>query len=203
MKDLNSLADKCIRLLNNIGINCGRVNFTINTRAKKRWGQCAAKGDNSFEISISHILLQDNIDDIAAENTIIHELLHAADSCKNGHRGRWLMYAQMVMNAYPQYTIKRLTSAEEKGLSNDNPSGPNYKYLFRCLGCGAEIGFVRSCPFVKSPSSYTCRKCGGHFVTQNDYLKLDAAQRSELNKLSGLYAPKPVPAAEKKRILMK
>ena len=79
MKDLLKLAAECMAQLNALGIDCGKVTFTVNTRAKKRWGQCRVVGAGSYEISISERLLHDDVDDMAAKNTIMHELAHAAD----------------------------------------------------------------------------------------------------------------------------
>ena len=47
MKDLQMIATECIRDLNAIGIypHCKAKDFSVNTRAKKRWGQCRKKGD--------------------------------------------------------------------------------------------------------------------------------------------------------------
>lgn len=87
MKDLLKLTAECMAQLNALGIDCGKVTFTVNTRAKKRWGQCRVVGAGSYEISISERLLHDDVDDMAAKNTIMHELAHAADGCRSGHRG--------------------------------------------------------------------------------------------------------------------
>lgn len=50
MRDVNVIAIECMRELENIGIKCGNViKIDINTRAKKRWGQC----DSADEKGIS------------------------------------------------------------------------------------------------------------------------------------------------------
>ena len=115
MKDLLKLAAECMAQLNALGIDCGKVTFTVNTRAKKRWGQCRVVGAGSYEISISERLLHDDVDDMAAKNTIMHELAHAADGCRSGHRGEWVRIVSEIMRAYPEYNIKRCTSLAEKG----------------------------------------------------------------------------------------
>ena len=41
MKDLNKLYCECIKELDSIGVKYGNiVSVVVNTRAKKRWGQC-------------------------------------------------------------------------------------------------------------------------------------------------------------------
>lgn len=43
MRDLTAYAIECMTELDNIGIEYGNIiEFTVNTRAKKRWGQCKA-----------------------------------------------------------------------------------------------------------------------------------------------------------------
>lgn len=204
MKDLNKLADICKAQLDKIGIKYGNVTFSVNTRAKKRWGQCRVVGADTYEISISERLLDDSLDDIAALNTIMHELAHAADGCKSGHRGRWLKIAAVIMKAYPEYNIKRCSSPEEKGI--DEPiSAPakqmQYKYFYCCLACGYEIKYKRSSKFTKNPNAFVCGKCRGRFVTKAVYEFLSPAQRKAVNEALGRSAPKPVSPKEWDKIM--
>lgn len=84
MKDLNKLASECEQDLLSIGIQPGKVNrWIINTRAKCRWGLCKTVQTGLFDISIAARLLQDDIDDQAAKNTILHELLHTVKGAKD------------------------------------------------------------------------------------------------------------------------
>lgn len=88
MKDLEKLVEECKKDLDEIGIPYRTVrNWLINTRAKCRWGQCRRVSTDIFDISISHRLLQDDVLDVAAKTTIIHELLHTVDGC-SGHKGK-------------------------------------------------------------------------------------------------------------------
>lgn len=51
MRDVNVIAIECMRELENIGIKCGNViKIDINTRAKKRWGQCRKIGNNYIKV---------------------------------------------------------------------------------------------------------------------------------------------------------
>ncbi len=184
MKELKKTADECISQLRAIGINCGNVRFTVNSRAKKRWGQCKVISGDTCEISISDRLLADSADELALKNTIIHELLYAADKCLSGHRGRWLAMAGTVMKAYPQYDIKRCTSAEEKGFSETYVPTKKleYSYFFRCLGCGTEAKYKKATKFTRNPLAYVCVKCRGKFIPSADYDRLSPSQRRELNE---------------------
>ena len=116
MKNFEQLIKECLSDLESIGIKIGKVTkYSINTRAKSRWGQCKQVGNGMYEINISAQLLQDNISDQAAKDTILHEMLHTIDGCM-GHKGKWKELAQKVNKELPQYTIKRVTSSAEKGI---------------------------------------------------------------------------------------
>ena len=184
MKDMRKLTNECIEQLHTLGISHGMIIFKINTRAKKRWGQCKAINDDCYEINISSRLLEDKLDDMAAKNTIMHELLHAADGCKSGHSGNWLRLANKVMKAYPQYDIKRCSSAEEKGLEPDDTPVRRlkYSYFFRCLGCGAEVKYKRAAKFTREPLNYVCVRCRGKFVSAEEYERLTEEERRALNE---------------------
>ena len=70
MKNLQALAAQCRTELASIGIFCGKVNrWTVNTRAKTRWGLCKKLTDGSFEIEISVMLLQDSVSARAAKES--------------------------------------------------------------------------------------------------------------------------------------
>lgn len=94
MRDVNVIAIECMRELENIGIKCGNViKIDINTRAKKRWGQCRKIGNN-YIIEVNQILLREDTDIDGLKNTIIHELLHTCKGCMK-HTGEW---KQLILN---------------------------------------------------------------------------------------------------------
>lgn len=162
MKDLDKLVSECKKELDAIGIPYGAVrSWSVNTRAKSRWGQCMTVSKGLYDISISYRLLQDDADDTAAKDTIIHELLHTAPGC-NGHQGRWKMYADMVNKAYPQYNIKRVSSEEEMGLKKEQRDIRN-NYKIVCTGCGSSFYRQRAGRIITHPELYRCVKCGGRF----------------------------------------
>lgn len=72
-----SLVAICKEGLDSLGIKYGKAsNGTVNTCAKKRLGQCRKIADNLLDISISSMLLFDEVDDRVTLNTIMHERLH-------------------------------------------------------------------------------------------------------------------------------
>ena len=157
MKDLNKLAAECITDLTAARIPLGTVRYwKISTRQKNRWGLCEAVGFGEFDITISEALLHNDVDDQAAKNTIAHELLHTIDGCMN-HGPYWHKFAKLVNQLCPGYNIKGRTSAEDKGIQIE------YKYQFRCTGCGIVVGRHRKSKFVEHPELYLCSKCGQKF----------------------------------------
>ena len=138
MKDLRKLAGECQRDLLSVNIHIGKVrNWSVNTRAKARWGLCTRVSKGLFDIQISAALLQDDVDDNAAKDTIVHELLHTIPGCFK-HTGKWKQYAETVNFLLPQYNIKTRSSYEDKGLKDTRPE-PDFRYILKCLQCGMEI----------------------------------------------------------------
>lgn len=152
MKNLKKLADECIEDLTCLGIypHCPSDNFSVNYRAKNRWGQCARR-NGSYYITISNRLLEDNVDDHSTKQTIMHELLHSCDNCMT-HKGEWKRLAGIV-NAKLGYHITRCTSASEllpKENIEDRPIYHNTEYVIRCTNCGKEFHYYRESRFVKA-----------------------------------------------------
>lgn len=160
MKDLHQLAAECVADLLSIGICPGKVTkWTVNTRAKHRWGLCRQTAPGEYQIEVADRLLQDNVSDQAAKDTILHELLHTVKGC-HGHKGEWKNLAAKVNRLLPQYNIKRTASSEEKGL-DAYPVKRNYRYIIQCVKCGKEYHRDRMCRVVESPQYYYCGACHG------------------------------------------
>ena len=155
MKDLQMIATECIRDLNAIGIypHCKAEDFSVNTRAKQRWGQCRKKGDK-YSINISNRLLYDDIDDMATKTTVMHELLHSCDNAME-HKHEWLRLANKVNRAYG-YNIKRCTSASEKMTDEqikryNKPVEHAKTYICTCGKCGKVIAqYHRRSKFIQA-----------------------------------------------------
>ena len=159
MKDLMKLAGECQRDLLSVQIRTGKVrNWSVNTRAKARWGLCTRVAKGLFDIQISSALLQDDVDDQAVKDTIVLELLHTIPGCFK-HTGKWKQYADTVNFLLPQYNVKARSSYEDKGLEDTRPQ-PEYRYVLKCLQCGAEIRRQKKSAAVEYPEHYRCA-CGG------------------------------------------
>lgn len=158
MKDLEKLAAECEADLLSIGIQPGKVNrWIVNTRAKCRWGLCKQYLPGLYDISIAERILQDNVSDQAAKNTILHELLHTVKGC-HGHKGKWKELAAKVNRLFPQYTIKRATSYEEKGLEY-KPKERTNRYAVKCTHCGKEYYREKESKLIQYPDKYRCGVC--------------------------------------------
>lgn len=162
MKDLMKLVGESQRDLASLNIRTSNVrNWSVNTRAKARWGYCVKVSKGLFDIQIAAALLQDDVDDQAVKDTIVHELLHTIPGCFK-HTGKWKQYANTINRSLPQYKIKRGSSYEEKGLEDLRPK-PQCRYILKCLRCGSEIGRQRMSAAVEHPEHYRC-KCGGRLT---------------------------------------
>ena len=157
MHNINHVFHHCCNLLDKIGIEYGEiVSVTVNTRAKKRWGQCCVEGYRTFSIDISSRLLDNSVDIKRLENTMLHELLHSVPGCMN-HGDKWKMYAEKVNRAYG-YDIKRCASYEEQGVSMPEPS--EYKYNVTCEHCNATWNFNRRRKWFSRPhGGAVCPHC--------------------------------------------
>ncbi len=72
MKDFERLKKECMKEVTEIGIEIGKIKeWTINTRARSRWGQCTKNKDGSYSIQVSDRLLSDDrISEKACKETI-------------------------------------------------------------------------------------------------------------------------------------
>ncbi len=162
MKDLMTFVEQCRKDLDALGIQYGTVlKWEINTRAKRRWGQCKMIAKGQFSVSISERLLDNRIDDQALKDTIVHELLHTVPGCMN-HTGKWKQLADKVNGSFPGYCIKRTSSEEEKGIEALS-TAPAYRYILKCQKCGKMAFRQRLSSFVTHPEKYQCVACGGAF----------------------------------------
>lgn len=148
MKELQLYVDTCINELNAIGIYPHRISkWTVNYRAKSRWGRCSIN-KGIYTIQIACCLLADSAPDKGLKETIIHELLHAVSGCMN-HGDKWTALANQVNNTYG-YSVKRSDSYADKGFTADPmPIEHNYKYKITCTSCSHEWKYQRMSKAVK------------------------------------------------------
>lgn len=128
MKDLKRLVEICRDDLDSLGFKYGEVrNWSVNTCAKCRLGQCKKVSFSMFDINISEQLLKDDIDDQITLDTIMHELLHTVSGCFN-HGGKWKSYAKYIKHKLPQYNITCVAKESEIGLTIERKQ-PVYPYI--------------------------------------------------------------------------
>lgn len=160
MRDLIKYACKAMDMLDSIGVKYGNIiDFTVNTRAQKRWGQCR-RVPGGYTININAVLLDEKNSEDGLMNTILHELAHTVEGCMN-HGANWKAVARRIYSAYG-YEIKRVDSAEDKGVI-ESATPIEYKYQFCCEKCGKIIGRTRASKFTRNPERYIHTSCGGHF----------------------------------------
>lgn len=158
MRDLTTHVLECMEMLDAIGIEYGNIKeVTVNTRAKRRWGQCRAI-PGGFSININADLLDERNSVEGLENTIIHELLHSCKGCMN-HSEKWKALARKVKSAYG-YEIKRCGSSNDKGVEYQREI--TYKYIIQCENCKRLIKRQRKSVLVEYPCLYKCGTCGGN-----------------------------------------
>lgn len=162
MRNLNLYVKECIKEMENYGIDVSKlpdIEWKVNTRAKKRFGQCI-KRNGKWEINISYFMLDENIlkDDHHLKDTIIHEILHALTP-SSGHKGTWRELARQInIRSKGKYDIKRCGSFKEMGITNrEIIKPPKVKYILRC-DCGDRY-YARSSKKVRHPGNWFCRRC--------------------------------------------
>lgn len=161
MRDINEYGKRGIEMLESIGIKCGDVaRWDVNTRAKKRLGQCEMVGKR-FIIEINKVLLDESIDEDALMNTVLHELLHTCKDCFC-HTGRWKVLAEKVNDVYGT-NIKRTTSSEEKGVHIDVPKRV-VKYEVKCPKCGYVWKRTKMSKIIKNPQKFRCNDCNEKLI---------------------------------------
>ncbi len=163
MKNLEILINNTIKDLTELNIPFGNVEkWSVNTRAKKRWGQCKKIGLNTFEINISQLLLQDDLDDQIAKNVIAHELLHTVKGCF-AHKGKWKLLAQKINQSIPDYNIKVRDTFEEITISEIEKKA---KYIIKCRSCDFTAKRYKHSRVIDKPYLYRCPKCQGKIYIQ-------------------------------------
>lgn len=165
MKDLQKLFDECKEELASIGIvPLDIVSVTVNRRAKRRHGQTKARKNaegriGSFSINISSYLLDDDLPDFPAKNTIIHEILHCCEGAFN-HGPAWKALADEV-NRELGYEVKRCSNYEKYGIHETDAytKQTRPKYLVYCPNCNAEWYYFRAGKVVKHAKLCRCGRC--------------------------------------------
>lgn len=159
MKNLQRLAQECLREADAIGIKYGHiVEIKVNTRAVGWLGITRRKADG-YHIEISDMLLPDWANDVDIKSTIMHEILHTVHGCMN-HGPKWKQLAEYTMRFYP-YDISVKGSLEDYYTDAEiyEIMDKKSKYIFYCRKCGKMIYKNRMCDFVRHPQLYKHDNC--------------------------------------------
>lgn len=155
------------QICNSLNIPINKVDeFSVNYRAKTRWGQCKTwrNGDRVIRrtINISADLVNPANDcHNGLVSTLVHELLHTCDNC-NCHTGEWKRYAGIVNKAYGAkgVSITRCKSAKDLGVTTTDKSINQYKYGVTCPKCGMTVKYMKRSKAVMHPEMFRCGRCG-------------------------------------------
>lgn len=132
------------------------AHVAVNTRAKKRFGQCIFY-QGRYTIELSSMMLY--APEKSCCQTLAHELIHTCPGCQN-HGPLFQQYAA-VMNRQYGYHIQRTNTPEELGLPPALSHAPAAApYLLQCCQCGKQFPRSRYSAPVRSPARYHC-PCGG------------------------------------------
>ena len=160
MRDLEAYAAICMAEQRRLHIPFSEnTEFRVNTRAKKRFGQCQKQGDRYF-INISAFMLDERTGLNGLKSTIHHELLHTCPDCMN-HGSRWKTYAALLNRTYG-YCISTTNSPEEYRVPQELQLSA--KYILRCKRCGQEYKRQKMTATVSHPEKYHCGRCGGDLI---------------------------------------
>lgn len=171
---LEAAIEETKEILDSLNIEYGPIrDVDINFKNVKRWGRCRYNSwTQDYSIEISSQLFMDNVEWESLLNTLIHEFLHAGRD-RMCHTGEWKRLAELVNRRYPQYNIKRCTSADEKGLADYRRSiqRESYHYKITCDMCGNVNYYKRRSKVVEMlldrPKNSDCRcgRCGNRNFT--------------------------------------
>lgn len=145
---------RCERELRESGVKITdkQIYWSVNSRAKNRWGQCRIN-DDAFKINISRTLLMSGSEK-GIRQTVIHELIHTCENSFN-HGPSFKANAALVNRKFG-YHVSRTSSAEELGLK-ENVS--DAKYVISCPKCGKTWTRQRKCRITEYPYLFGCPKC--------------------------------------------
>lgn len=162
MKNYMEMYHKALEILDDLNIEYGNIiEVKLNYRAKNRFGQCRKNNlTNTYSLNFNYLIFDDNANDVAIMNTIIHEVLHTCKDCMT-HRNEWKRLANYVTRN-TKYTITRTNSYADFGIERPKKE-KKHNYVFVCEDCGQVIIRERASNFTKNHHAYRCGKCGGSF----------------------------------------
>ena len=157
---LDNLLEECQTICISAGINIGNIySISINEKLCRVWGRCVPIGNRlSFLIELNKDLLKESVPITAIKSVILHELCHTVPD-GHGHKKGWKDAAEKLKPF--GFQMHRCSSPDE--LDVPEKSNEEYKYVFRCRGCGNLVKRFKASKFVRNYSHYRCALCGGEF----------------------------------------
>jgi len=164
MKDLVFYSKYAKSIMDSLNIPYVDCDIKVSYRMTRTWGYCHLDGyTHKYDITISHRLLKDEVDDDALMNTLIHEYLHTCPKCMN-HGKLWKHYAEMINSKY-HYHIKTRTSSAEKGIVDERKP----KYVIECPHCHKQSYYYRKSSVVTAALNNRRLTCGTCGYSGNDF----------------------------------
>ena len=160
MKDYMVMFNEAVNVVENLGIEIGDiVDVKLNYRAKNRFGQCRRNNVlDTYELNFNYLIFDDDANDDAVMNVLIHEILHTCKDCMT-HKDEWKRLANIV-NENTKYNITRCNSYENFGIEKPIKE-KKHNYVFVCEDCGQIFIRERASKFTKNYHNYRCGKCHG------------------------------------------
>lgn len=173
MRDLQRYANECLNDMKALGIEVPHIeSFTVNTRAKSRFGQCCRR-DGKWKININSDLLDEECPVMSLRETIFHEIIHTLPKCFN-HGDEFKKYADIVNKAYKTNITRCSTTKEKYGnIYGAKVAAANAVkkekhtmcYQVYCPNCDkvvAQGDFQRAPKWYAHVERFHCRKCKGN-----------------------------------------
>ena len=151
---LAKLTIECLDNLEAIGLHPYNL-ISVKLRKQNRKFGCCHNRYNSKSGEIKHTriplhrrLIDENADDKAICEIIMHELIHSLKECFNcAHDGKWAECADLVNDCYSM-NVKQYGSCDELGLEKKDE---RKTYKCQCDKCGKII----SAKYYRAPKWYT------------------------------------------------
>lgn len=157
MKDLKKLYEECSAEVKAAGIKQGIVKSVYSKETGHALGRTNAYNcgtpSHYYTISINPNMLADDIPEKRTKEVIIHEICHTVDDCFE-HGKNWKRITGIMNDKYG-YEITTKADLNKLGIGDVI----QYKYKFKCEGCGQIVGFNRKSKFVQNYKNYRCQRC--------------------------------------------
>ena len=128
-----------------------QVRFAIAPLGRTTLGVCYGSS-KSVDGDTNLITINSDADSMELTRTLIHELLHAFDDCKSGHRGRWKKWAETIgisrcghdMDGLAEQMCQEAFAlvgepVKHRQTQSKDKQRPPSQVKFECLLCGLHI----------------------------------------------------------------